>query len=245
MNTREQFEAAWRKEYPLHSSTAFTRSGFDPERYANTRVQDGWLMWQAARATPADHSVPVATLHDDGYYTWNPKVDKPHGYNYAGWRMEVYAQPPQNAADHIEAQSVPVDRLDKPAQVGNGRFGVGVKWSTVIGAAQCHHEYMNTPEKERDRIAMGKEFFERFGAPQPPQPEAQSVRDAWISVDERLPEQHEWVLVSDGTWSAIGMHLDDEDLEPNKRWMDESAELIESNGIKITHWQPLPQPPKG
>lgn len=75
--------------------------------------------------------------------------------------------------------------------------------------------------------------------------DAQSVRDAWIPVSERLPEQHEWVLVSDGTWSAIGTHLDDEDLEPNKRWMDESAELIESNGIKITHWQPLPQPPKG
>jgi hypothetical protein len=59
MNNREQFESAWHKEYPLHSSTAFTRSGFAPERYANTRVQDGWLMWQAARATPADQE-PVA-----------------------------------------------------------------------------------------------------------------------------------------------------------------------------------------
>lgn len=47
-------------------------------------------------------------------------------------------------------------RLDKPAQVGNGRFGVGVKWSTVIGAAQRHHEYMNTPEREAERIAQAQ-----------------------------------------------------------------------------------------
>ncbi|WP_250507635.1 hypothetical protein [Caballeronia sp. GAFFF3] len=35
---------------------------------------------------------PIATLHDDGYYTFHGK--KPHDYNYAGWRMDVYAAPP-------------------------------------------------------------------------------------------------------------------------------------------------------
>lgn len=54
MNRREGFEAAWAKEYPLHSRTAFTRSGFDAERYANTRVQDGWLMWNAADERTAE-----------------------------------------------------------------------------------------------------------------------------------------------------------------------------------------------
>jgi hypothetical protein len=34
---------------------------------------------------------PVAILHDDGHYTWHG--DKPHDFNYAGWRMEVYAVP--------------------------------------------------------------------------------------------------------------------------------------------------------
>ena len=48
MNERELFEAAWRKEYPLHSETIFKRSGFNPDAYADTSVQDGWLMWQAA-----------------------------------------------------------------------------------------------------------------------------------------------------------------------------------------------------
>ena len=50
---REQFEAAWRAEYVYHGEI-FKRSGILPERYANTRVQDGWLMWQAARRTAPD-----------------------------------------------------------------------------------------------------------------------------------------------------------------------------------------------
>ncbi len=53
-------------------------------------------------------------------------------------------------------------RLEKPAQVGNGRFSAGVKWSTVIGAAQRHHEYMNTPEKEAARIAAGNAWLADF-----------------------------------------------------------------------------------
>lgn len=50
---REQFEAAWHAEYVYHGEI-FKRSGILPERYANTRVQDGWLMWQAARRTAPD-----------------------------------------------------------------------------------------------------------------------------------------------------------------------------------------------
>ncbi|KGP01106.1 hypothetical protein JT27_15010 [Alcaligenes faecalis] len=44
-------------------------------------------------------------------------------------------------------------KLDKPAKVGAGRFGVGIKWSTVIAAAQRLHAYEVTPEKEAERIA--------------------------------------------------------------------------------------------
>jgi hypothetical protein len=48
---RESFEAAWKQEYPLHGESAFKRSGFNPDAYVNTRVQDGWLMWQARGKT--------------------------------------------------------------------------------------------------------------------------------------------------------------------------------------------------
>lgn len=50
MIERDRFEDAWREEYPLHGSTIFTRSGVNPDAYVNTRVQDGWLMWQACSA---------------------------------------------------------------------------------------------------------------------------------------------------------------------------------------------------
>lgn len=44
-------------------------------------------------------------------------------------------------------------RLDKPAKVGGSRFSVGIKWSTVITAAQRLYGYEVTPEKEAERIA--------------------------------------------------------------------------------------------
>ncbi|KAG1244526.1 hypothetical protein G6F65_021753 [Rhizopus arrhizus] len=55
-------------------------------------------------------------------------------------------------------------RLDAPAQVGGVRFGKGIHWSTVISAAQRHHAFMNTPEKEAERIARAKEFVESIQA---------------------------------------------------------------------------------
>ena len=44
-------------------------------------------------------------------------------------------------------------RLDRPAKVGAIRFRAGVKWSTVIDAAQRLFECEVTPDKESDRIA--------------------------------------------------------------------------------------------
>lgn len=52
--------------------------------------------------------------------------------------------------------------LDKPAMVGGGRFGVGVKWSTVIGAAQRLYEYEVTPSKEAVRIKRATESLNQF-----------------------------------------------------------------------------------
>ena len=55
-------------------------------------------------------------------------------------------------------------RLDKPAQVSATRFGKGVKWSTVIGAAQRYYEFMQTPEKEALRIENARTFIEGIHA---------------------------------------------------------------------------------
>jgi hypothetical protein len=71
--------------------------------------------------------------------------------------MQLRALQKQIAA---AAQSATAEVLDKPAKVGCTRFGIGVKWSTVIGAAQRHYEYEVTPEKEAARIANAKTVIE-------------------------------------------------------------------------------------
>ena len=56
----------------------------------------------------------------------------------------------------------------------------------------------------------------------------------WISVDERLPEQEQRVLV----WSqSNGLHIAYLDLW--RQWRDSD----DNPGKKITHWMPLPEPP--
>ncbi|EXE11920.1 hypothetical protein J559_3179 [Acinetobacter sp. 983759] len=50
-----------------------------------------------------------------------------------GWVMWLRAK--------REAQAVPEPTLDAPARVGGGIFQKGIKWSTVIGAAQRHYEH--------------------------------------------------------------------------------------------------------
>ncbi|QYJ23390.1 hypothetical protein KYT87_09305 [Achromobacter sp. ES-001] len=74
-------------------------------------------------------------------------------------RLDVQWQPLYAAPQASEAV-----RLDAPAQVGGVRFGKGIHWSTVISAAQRHHAFMNTPEKEAERIARAKEFVESIQA---------------------------------------------------------------------------------
>lgn len=62
----------------------------------------GGRLYTKTLATPAPDAAaaqgePVATLHDDGHYTWHGA--KPHDFNYAGWRMNVYAAPSQAVLD--------------------------------------------------------------------------------------------------------------------------------------------------
>lgn len=60
--------------------------------------------------------------------------------------------------------------------------------------------------------------------------------DDWISVKDRLPSPYEEVLcyLWDGCY-IIGCHI-------GFRWVLD-IERIDSRDI--THWQPLPEPPKG
>ena len=57
----------------------------------------------------------------------------------------------------------------------------------------------------------------------------------WISVDERLPQDGEEALVYAGN-RGVMIGLYDSVLQV---WLD-----YECCGLKVTHWQPLPEPPK-
>ena len=68
------------------------------------------------------------------------------------------------------------------------------------------------------------------------------VGDAWISVDERLPEErvHVWVYVNLPSYTkpyqAEAYYFDgDWELTESKSWVI---------GKRVTHWMPLPEAPK-
>lgn len=67
--------------------------------------------------------------------------------------------------------------------------------------------------------------------------QAKAAQSAWISVEERLPEINKEVLVA-WTDGVVGRarHIND---ESEKQTWD-----IYSAYEQITHWQPLPEPPK-
>ncbi len=72
----------------------------------------------------------------------------------------------------------------------------------------------------------------------------------WISVKDRLPDnqEHDWVLaqvVEDSGFMHISKVM--EYRQQRNDWFEETyGWLSEHNGaFTVTHWMPLPQPPKG
>lgn len=65
-------------------------------------------------------------------------------------------------------------------------------------------------------------------------PNLASVKQEWISVKDRLPEQYSFVLSFNGL--GVGEAFFD-------GWRFLSA--CEDEPLSTTHWMPLPEPPKG
>ncbi len=59
----------------------------------------------------------------------------------------------------------------------------------------------------------------------------------WISVKDRLPEDNKEVLIYCGSYHELGWYESD-----NKSWRSDFLGCCTDD---ITHWMPLPQPPKG
>lgn len=70
--------------------------------------------------------------------------------------------------------------------------------------------------------------------------QAKAAQSEWISVEDKLPELNKEVLV---VWSdsEIGFASRIKSECKEERWNWDIATLFDG---KITHWQPLPEPPK-
>ena len=69
----------------------------------------------------------------------------------------------------------------------------------------------------------------------------------WTSVDERLPEGFQAVVVTDGDGYAVGFWRDDAKAWDNENfgWLERSGNWSSDDGPcrlgKVTHWLPFPE----
>lgn len=68
--------------------------------------------------------------------------------------------------------------------------------------------------------------------------EAAQNAQRWIPVTERLPENERTVLIS---WGAVGFKA----VQAGAYYPDSGAWSMYGHTVNVTHWMPLPEPPKG
>lgn len=66
----------------------------------------------------------------------------------------------------------------------------------------------------------------------------------WLNVEDTLPELHKAVLISDGKEITIGFFRQKDSRELIWDKIDRGQYQICFFLKKITHWMPLPEPPK-
>jgi hypothetical protein len=105
---------------------------------------------RAALAAEQPQPEAVATLHDDGYWTWKrDEFRRQYGAQHAGWRMDVYAAPPPATPVQVApAPDAKGDALDAPAEPypNAGRHPCG---RTYCMRDDCHDLGCQNPNGEK------------------------------------------------------------------------------------------------
>lgn len=111
-----------------------------PHDRTTTPQSDARIYWlvESAAYTPRRYW----TAHPHRANTWETDPAKAIRYATRDEAMRVVMGLPEEceACEHMDCGE-PGPVLDKPALIGATRFGVGVKWSTVIDRAQREYEY--------------------------------------------------------------------------------------------------------
>lgn len=64
----------------------------------------------------------------------------------------------------------------------------------------------------------------------------QHMNDGWISVEERLPKEDGFYLVS------LNLPTDDCEIKVSRAWFGEKSKTFSEYGKVVIAWQPLPEP---
>jgi hypothetical protein len=84
---------------------AWADNGYKEGEPIQVAIQNALTALRTAIAdADAEKMEPVATLHDDGYWTW--KGTPPYASSFAGWRMDVYAAGAQPAPKQEPLSSI-------------------------------------------------------------------------------------------------------------------------------------------
>ena len=127
---------------------------------------------------------------------------------------------------------------------------------SIVESIRYTEEWINEAKKQQDTVGLQYasntyssliSMLERIQ--KEPTVEAESAND-WISVKDRLPEPRTWVMVYIKYPSPVfeiekGIHKTD---NIKKMFYDGFYDALGEYKVgdgKVTHWQPLPKPPKG
>lgn len=109
------------------------------------------LMQQAADAL-ASQAEPVATLHDDGCFTWkSDELRRKYDRQRAGWRMDVYAAPAQAEQSEDGRDAARLDFM-----IESDAF---VVWSFRGDGSITQCQLWSQDEDEEYHIISGERYF--------------------------------------------------------------------------------------
>ena len=68
----------------------------------------------------------------------------------------------------------------------------------------------------------------------------------WISVKDRLPPMYHMVLITgkNSAGGSFGVIKGSHDGDKGQWYRDDIGSYVDSRGDTVTHWMPLPEPPK-